>query len=160
MGQATQAGRFSNSNGTTCPMPMGGVSANVNEFDNLDRYFRVQRAPEHFKDLEEKVTSRMVASQLPFQYHADFLRATADTDLVPITIQLRNRDLTFRSNRGSRRFWTCTPVSPIPEGASFTRSKRSSLAIFPNRCSRRRKSCIPFTRSPFRFARVSAAWIS
>jgi hypothetical protein len=35
----------------------------------------------------------MVPNQLSFQYRADFLRATSDTDLVPITVQLRNRDL-------------------------------------------------------------------
>jgi hypothetical protein len=81
-------------------MPLGGVTASANEFDNLDRYFRVQHAPEHFKDLAEKITSRMVPNQLSFQYRADFLRATSDTDLVPITLQLRNRDLGFRSKQG------------------------------------------------------------
>jgi len=100
LGQSTKAGRFSNTNGTTCPMPLGGMTASTNEFENLDRYFRVQHAPEHFKELAEKVTSRVVANQLSFQYRADFLRATADTDLVPITVQLRNRDLSFQSKHG------------------------------------------------------------
>ena len=97
---STRAGRFSKANGTTCPMPLGGMTASTNEFENLDRYFRVQHAPEHFKELAEKVTSRVVANQLSFQYRADFLRATADTDLVPITVQLRNRDLSFQSKQG------------------------------------------------------------
>jgi len=100
MNQSTRASRFSNTNGTTCPMPLGGMSTNTKEFDNLDRLFRVQRAPEHFPDLAEKVSSRIVANQLPFQYRSDFLRATTDTDLVPITIQLRNRDLSFESKQG------------------------------------------------------------
>jgi GWxTD domain-containing protein len=100
LGQSSKASRFSNSNGTTCPMPLGGMSASNNEFDNLDRYFRVQRAPEHFKDLAEKVSSRIVANQLPFQYRADFLRATSNTVLVPVTVQLRNRDLSFQSKQG------------------------------------------------------------
>ena len=98
--QSTRASRFSNTNGTTCPMPLGGMSTNTKEFDNLDRLFRVQRAPQHFPDLAEKVSSRIVANQLPFQYRSDFLRATTDTDLVPITIQLRNRDLSFESKQG------------------------------------------------------------
>lgn len=102
LGRASKADRFSNSNGTTCPMPLGGVSAANNEFDNLDRYFRVQRAPQHFRDLEEKISSRVVANQLPFQYRADFLRATSNTVLVPITVQLRNRDLSFQSKQGLR----------------------------------------------------------
>jgi len=100
LGLATRASRFSNSNGTTCPMPLGGVSASANEFENIDRYFRVQHAPEHFKDLEEKVTSHLVSNQISLQYRADFLRATSDTDLVPITVQIRNRDLSFKNKQG------------------------------------------------------------
>src|SRR5215469_103680 len=102
LGRASKADRFTNSNGTTCPMPLGGVSAANNEFDNLDRYFRVQHAPQHFRDLEEKISSRVVANQLPFQYRADFLRATSNTVLVPLTVQLRNRDLSFQSKQGLR----------------------------------------------------------
>ena len=100
LGQSTRAGRFTNSNGTTCPVPLGGITAGLNEFDNLDRYFRVQHAPEHFKDLAEKVSSRIVANQLRFEYRADFLRATSNTVLVPITVQLRNRDLSFQGKQG------------------------------------------------------------
>jgi GWxTD domain-containing protein len=100
IGQSTRAARFSNTNGTTCPVSLGGLSANVKEFDNLDRFFRVQHAPQHFPDLAEKVSSRIISSQLPFQHHEDFLRATSDTVLVPITVQLRNRDFTFQSKQG------------------------------------------------------------
>lgn len=100
LGQSSQTNRFSNSNGTTCPTPIGGMSASADEFDRLDRYFRVQRAPQHLKELEATVSSRMVANQLPFQYHADFLRATSNTDLVPITVQLRNGDLSYRRRQG------------------------------------------------------------
>jgi len=81
-------------------MPVGGMSASNNEFDRLDTLFRVQRPPQHFRELEEKVLSRIVANQLPFQYRADFLRATTNTVLVPITVQFRNRDLSFQSKQG------------------------------------------------------------
>jgi GWxTD domain-containing protein len=100
LGQSTRAGRFTNSNATTCPVPLGGTSAGMNEFDNLDRFFRVQHAPEHFKDLAEKVSSRIAANQLRFEYRADFMRATSNTVLVPITVQLRNRDLSFQGKQG------------------------------------------------------------
>lgn len=100
LGRSSKADRFTNSNGATCPVPLGGISASNNEFDMQERYFRVQQAPQHFRDLEEKVSSRIVANQLPFQYRADFLRATSNTVLVPITIQLRNRDLNFQSKQG------------------------------------------------------------
>jgi GWxTD domain-containing protein len=100
LGQSTRASRFSNSNGTTCPVLFGGMPASANEFDNLDRYFKVQHASEHFKDLAEKVTSRAVGNELHFEYRADYLRATSDTDLVPISVQIRNRDLSFQSKQG------------------------------------------------------------
>lgn len=100
LGGASRSQRFSNTNGTTCPQAIGGLPAQMNEFDVLDRYFRVQRAPEHFRDLAEKVSSRMVANQLPFQYRADFLRATGATDLVPLTVELKNRDLSFQVKNG------------------------------------------------------------
>src|SRR5215467_8230400 len=100
LGQSSKTARFTNNNGTTCPMPVGGMSASNNEFDRLDTLFRVQRPPQHFRELEEKVLSRIVANQLPFQYRADFLRATTNTVLVPITVQFRNRDLSFQSKQG------------------------------------------------------------
>ena len=100
MGLSTKAARFSNSNGTTCPMPIGGVPARDNEFERLNVYFQVQHAPGKFKDLEGIVTARMVGDQLSFQYRADFLRATSNTVLVPITVQLRNRELSYKSKQG------------------------------------------------------------
>lgn len=100
LGRGSKADRFTNSNGTTCPMPLGGMSASNDEFERLDRYFRIQRPPQPFRDLEERVSSRIVGNQLPFQYRADFLRATSNTVLVPITVQLRNRDLSFQSKQG------------------------------------------------------------
>src|SRR6266478_7466663 len=40
LGRSSRADRFSNG-GSTCPMPLGGVSASNDEFERLDRYFRV-----------------------------------------------------------------------------------------------------------------------
>jgi len=100
LGRSSKADRFTNSNGTTCPVPLGGQSASMNEFARMDRYFRVQRPPERFKDLEEKVSSRIVQSQIHLDYRADFLRVTTNTALVPITVQVPNSDLTFQSKQG------------------------------------------------------------
>ena len=100
MGQSSKAGRFSNTNGTTCPMPIGGTSANMNEFASLDRFFRVQRPLERFKDLEERVSSRIVHSDIHMDYRTYFLRVTSNTVLVPITIQVPNRELSFQSRQG------------------------------------------------------------
>jgi GWxTD domain-containing protein len=100
MGQSSKASRFSNSNGTTCPIPLGGTSASMNEFDMQDRYFRVQRPPERLKDLAELVTVRVVHNEIHMDYRADFLRVTSGTVLVPITVQIPNRDLNFQSKQG------------------------------------------------------------
>jgi GWxTD domain-containing protein len=100
IGQSSKASRFSNSNGTTCAVPLGGPSASMNEFDMLDRYFRVQRPPERLKDLAELVTVHVVHNDIHMDYRADFLRVTSGTVLVPITVQIPNRDLHFQSKQG------------------------------------------------------------
>lgn len=99
-GLSTRATRFSNTNGTTCPMPLGSTPASMDEFASLDRFFRVQRPPERFRDLEEKVTSRFLTSQIHMDYRSDFLRLTGNTDLVPITVQVPNHDLSFQNKQG------------------------------------------------------------
>ena len=98
---SSRTGRFSNSSGTSCPMPLGGVSASNSEFESLDRYFRIQRAPAaRFKDLEPLVSARIAQNQIHIDYRADFLRVTSGTVLVPITVQVPNRDLSFQSKQG------------------------------------------------------------
>jgi GWxTD domain-containing protein len=107
MSGSSKAGRFSNTNGTTCPMPIGGTSASMDEFANLDRYFRVQRPPERFRDLETAVSSRIVHNDIHMDYRADFLRATSNTVIVPITA-----NSVFRTSKA------CIPRSSISTAAS------------------------------------------
>jgi GWxTD domain-containing protein len=100
LGLCSKAQRFTNTNGTTLPAPLGGLSAGMDEFDNLERYFKVQRPPEHFKDLAELVTTRILRNQIHMDYRFDFLRVTHDSVLVPITLQVANRDLSFQGKDG------------------------------------------------------------
>jgi GWxTD domain-containing protein len=100
LGLYTKAQRFTNTNGTTLPVPIGGLSAGMDEFDNVERYFKVQRPPEHFKDLAEMVSVRILRNQIHMDYRFDFLRVTHDSVLVPITLQVANRDLSFRGKAG------------------------------------------------------------
>ncbi len=72
MGSSSKAGRFTNASGSTCPMPIGGTTASMNEFDVLDRYFRVQRPPERFKGMSELVTVNVVHNDIHMAYRADF----------------------------------------------------------------------------------------
>jgi GWxTD domain-containing protein len=100
LGRSSRTDRFSNGGGTTCPMPLGGVSAKNDEFESLDRYFRVQHAPTRLKELEPLVSARIAANQIHIEYRADFLRVTSGTVLVPITVQVPNRDFSFQSKDG------------------------------------------------------------
>jgi len=53
-----------------------------------------------FKDLEAVVTSRLVRDQVKFDYRFDFLRITSDTVLVPITVQIPRRQMSFQEKDG------------------------------------------------------------
>ena len=96
---ASRAQRFSNTNGTTLPAPLGGY-AGFDEFDNLERFFKVQRPPERLKDLEAMVNVRVIRDQIHIDHRFDFLRATGDSVLVPITLQVPNRELHFTGKNG------------------------------------------------------------
>jgi|SRR5579859_550735 len=95
---APRSQRFSNTNGTTLPAPLGGIG--IDEFDNLDKYFKVQRPPQHLKDLEAIVVARVVRDQIHVDYRFDYLRVTGDSVLVPITLQVPNRELQFSGKDG------------------------------------------------------------
>jgi GWxTD domain-containing protein len=101
MGMASKADRFTRSDGMTLPTSLGGTPSSLNEFTRLELYSKVQRPPEvKYKDLEALVISRMVRDQVHFTYRTDFLKVTSDTVLVPITVQIPNHQLTFKSKDG------------------------------------------------------------
>jgi GWxTD domain-containing protein len=97
MGLSSKADRFTNPSGTATAAPMGILPENMNEFTRLELYAKVmQPPPVKFKDLEAVVTSRLVKDQVKFDYRFDFLRITSDTVLVPITVQIPTRQLSFQ----------------------------------------------------------------
>jgi GWxTD domain-containing protein len=98
LGPCSKAQRFTNTNGTTLPAPLGGIG--IDEFTNIETYFKVQHPPEHFKDLAAMVTVQILRNQIHMDYRFDFLRVTHDSVLVPITLQVANRDLSFKGKDG------------------------------------------------------------
>jgi GWxTD domain-containing protein len=101
MGMASKTDRFSRTDGTNMPRSVFGDSQKNNEFDRLELYAKIQKPPAvKFKDLEALVTSRIIRNQISFDYRFDFLRVTGDTVLVPITVQVPNRQLTFQNHEG------------------------------------------------------------
>ena len=101
MGLSSKADRFTNTDGTTCGQALAGRPANWNEFDRISQFAKLQAPPPlKFKDLEPLVSSRLLRNQLNFEYRTDYMRVTSDSVLVPITIQIPNRQLTFQSKDG------------------------------------------------------------
>ena len=73
------------------------------EFDRLEQFAELQAPPQiKFKDLESFVTSHklMTGPNFPFDVQTDFVKVTDDTILVPVTIQIKNRDITFNTKNG------------------------------------------------------------
>lgn len=58
------------------------------------------RPPEHLKDLTSFVSSRIIGNPIHMDYSVDFLRVTASSVLVPITLQIPNREIAYRDNKG------------------------------------------------------------
>ncbi len=104
MGLTTKAQRF---NGNGIEQLGLGPYTNLNankQFDRLETFAKLNRAPAvKFKDLEEVVTHKISVNLLPFDVRADFVKVTGDTVLVPVTIQLKNKDITFVNKDGVQR---------------------------------------------------------
>jgi GWxTD domain-containing protein len=106
MGLSTQAARFTRADGSTAPLGVaqingGGGLESQNEFSRLEQFAKVQAPPPvKFKDLEEVVSSRILRNQISFDYRFDFMRITGDTILVPVTVQIQNKQMTFRDKDG------------------------------------------------------------
>src|ERR1700681_1676640 len=104
MGMANKSSRFSGNGlerlGTG---PQSGM-LQTKEFDRLEQFAKLQAAPKvKFTDLEEAVNSKIILNPMPFDVRTDFVKVTSDTVLVPVTIQMRNRDITFVNKDGIQR---------------------------------------------------------
>jgi GWxTD domain-containing protein len=108
MGISSKSQRFNRTDGSTAPRNLlnngndssAGLSQD-NEFNRLEQFAKVQAPPPvKFKDLEEVVSSRILRNQISFDFHYDFLRITGDTILVPITVQIQNKQMTFHNRDG------------------------------------------------------------
>ncbi len=107
MGQSQKRDRLHNGMGGVGSGPMSGQgSQESKEFDRLEMYAKLTAPPPiKFTDLEEFMTSHKVLTGpfFPFDVRTDFVRVTDDTVLVPITLQIRNRDITYNTKDGVSR---------------------------------------------------------
>ena len=104
MGQAKQADRFKGGLENLGTGPMSGMQQSK-EFDRLERYAKLQAPPViKFQDLklEEFLSTHKVLNGpfFPFDVRTDYVKVTDDTVLMPITLKIKNRDITFSSKDG------------------------------------------------------------
>jgi GWxTD domain-containing protein len=85
------------------PGPMQAMQ-NAKIFDKMNTLARVQAPPPvKFKDLEEVVNHKIMVNLLPFEAQTDYVKVTGDTVLVPVTIEVHNKDITFAEKDGIQR---------------------------------------------------------
>ena len=103
MGMAKKADRFAGSGLETLGSgPMRSSTASK-EFDRLELQAKIFAPPPvKFADLDAFISEHKILNgpPLPFDVRTDFVKVTDSTVLVPVTIQIRNRDITFKTQNG------------------------------------------------------------
>src|SRR5581483_5755182 len=101
MGMANKASRFTQGGIENLGASPFNQSNGAKEFDRLEQFAKLNKAPAvKFKDLEEVVEHKISYNLMPFDVRADFVRVTGDTVLVPVTVQIKDRDITFQNKDG------------------------------------------------------------
>ena len=99
-GQASKADRFSGGGLEQLGKGPGTEGNQSKQFDRLDRFAKLQAPPViKFKDLESYITQSKFLSGPPllFDVRTDYVKVTNDTVLVPLTVQIHNKDITFKT---------------------------------------------------------------
>ncbi len=102
MGTSKRTDRFNGGLENLGGGPMA-TSNQAKEFDRLEQFSKLQAPPVvKFKDLESFLVNHKVLSGpfFPFEVRTDYVKVTEDTVLVPLTLQIRNRDITFNTKDG------------------------------------------------------------
>jgi GWxTD domain-containing protein len=101
MGLSSKSDRFSNGGLERLGQGPNSSSLQAKEFDRLEQFAKLQQAPPiKFKDLAEEVGHHITYNPMPFDVRTDFVKITNETILVPVTVQIRNRDITFNNKDG------------------------------------------------------------
>ena len=103
MGMATKADRFKGSGLEA--LGTGPMSSNqgAKEFERIEMASKLFAPPPiKFTDLDNFISEHklLTGPVFPFDVRTDFVKVTENTDLVPITVNIRNRDITFVTKDG------------------------------------------------------------
>ena len=85
--------------------PMGDGNQSK-EFDRIELQAKIFAPPPiKFKDLNAFVSEHklLTGPVFPFDVRTDFVKVTESMDMVPITLQIKNRDITFQTKDGVAR---------------------------------------------------------
>ncbi len=102
MGQAKKADRFKGGLENLGTGPLSS-SQQGKQFDRIELAAKIFAPPPvKFKDLENFISEHKLLSGpvFPFDVRTDFIKVTENTVLVPITLQIKNRDITFVTKDG------------------------------------------------------------
>lgn len=103
MGMATKADRFNRGLESLGAGPFN-QDLQTKQFDRLEQFAKLSAPPPvKFKELNEIVTSHIRYNLLPFDVNVDFVKLTSDTVLMPITLQVPLRNLTWNNKDGVDR---------------------------------------------------------
>lgn len=102
-GQSTKADRFSG--GGLEQLGDGPLASQqqTKQFDRLDQFAKLFAPPPvKYADLDEFLSSAKVLNGPPFLFdvRTDYVKLTNDTVMVPITLQIRNGDITYKTQDG------------------------------------------------------------
>ena len=102
MGMAKKADRFKGGFENLGTGPLSSSQASK-EFDRIELAAKIFAPPPiKFSDLDNFISEHKIMSGpvFPFDVRTDFVKVTDSTVLVPITVQLKNRDITFVTKDG------------------------------------------------------------
>jgi GWxTD domain-containing protein len=103
MGQAKQSDRFSG--GGLEQLGSGPLSSSqqAKEFDRIEMAAKLFAPPPiKFADLDNFISEHklLTGPNFPFDVRTDFVKVTESTVMVPVTVQIKNRDITFVTKDG------------------------------------------------------------
>jgi GWxTD domain-containing protein len=84
--------------------PYYATRAKDSPFSRMEQFFSLQRAPQiKFDDLKSIVTTKITYNTLPYDVRTDYIKLSGDRVLVPITIELNNKELEFKKETDFNR---------------------------------------------------------
>ena len=103
MGKGGKTDRFSGGGLENLGQGPGTQGNQSKQFDRLQTFAKLSAPPPiKFKDMEGYMSEHklLTGPPFPFDVRTDYIKVTADTVLVPITVQIRNREITFNTKDG------------------------------------------------------------